>query len=257
MADALREPKISIRGDVPDQFVAYAREKLLAVVDLAPAPVLDAELRLDHHADPARTAPDHVEMSLDLDGVPVRARRSAHTMTEAVDVAAERLRRRVEAAAERPQSRQLRHRDGTSWHHDDVATRRRAVYPRPREERVLVRRKTFAPRPESIEEALVDLETLDHDFFVFVHDDTGQVALVRRNDSGYAISQRAATPGAIERVEIPMLVDPAPAEMTVDRAVELLDESGTPYVFFLDESTGSGAVVYVRYDGNYGLITTS
>ena len=96
-------------------------------------PVLAAELRLDHHADPARERPNHVEMTVDLDGVVVRARRSAPTMSEAIDRAETRLRRRVEAVSERPQSRQLRHRDERSWHHDDRPTERPHFYPRPRD----------------------------------------------------------------------------------------------------------------------------
>ena len=48
------------------------------------------------------------------------------------------------------------------------------MYPRPADDRTVVRRKTFALRPESIEEALFDLEALDHDFFLFVHADTAR-----------------------------------------------------------------------------------
>ena len=30
-----------------------------------------------------------------------------------------------------------------------------------------------------------------------------------------------------------------------------------PFVFFLDEATGRGRVVYRRYDGHYGLVATA
>src|SRR5665213_1430266 len=102
MNQQVSEPTIVVRGDVPDQMIAYARDKLLGVLARTSMPVLAAELRLDHHADPARERPNHAEMTIDLDGVVVRARRSAPTMSEAIDRAEARLRRRVEAASERP-----------------------------------------------------------------------------------------------------------------------------------------------------------
>jgi hypothetical protein len=196
-------------------------------------------------------------MSIDLDGVPVRARRSAPTMSEAIDRAETRLRRRVEAVTEGPQSRQFRHRDEQSWHHDDRPTERAHFYPRPLGERVLVRRKTFALRPESIEEALFDLETLDHDFFLFVHDETNAEAVVHRVGAGYGLMQREPTPEAVKQVEIPLDLGPGPTTTSVANALTVLDESDVPFEFFVDDSTGRGMVAYRRYDGNYGLILPS
>ena len=228
------EPRIVVRGDVSDEMIEYARDRVRGVVAHASAAVLDVELRLDSHSDPARDRPNHVEVMIDLDGTPVRAHRSAPSMTEAIDLTTERLRRRVEAANERPQSRQLRHRDLESWHHADRPTQRRDVYPRPVEDRVVVRRKTFALRAESIEEALFDLETLDHDFFLFVHDDTNAEAVVYRTSDGYGLSQRVETPEAITRVGMPLEIGRAPSTTTLETAVSLLDETDAPFESFVD-----------------------
>jgi hypothetical protein len=187
----------------------------------------------------------------------VRAHRSAPTMTEAIDASATRLQRRIEALEERPQSLQFRHRDGQSWHHDDEPAQRLRFYPRPVDERTVVRRKTFAIRSESIEDALFDLERLDHDFFLFVHDETNAEAVVHHAGDGYGLRQRVATPDAIEKVEVPLTLGPPPATMSLDDALSILDESGAPFEFFVDETTGRGLVAYRRYDGNYGLILPS
>jgi ribosome-associated translation inhibitor RaiA len=244
---------IVVRGHVSDRMVAYARTRLHDVAERAHVPVLGMELRLDHHADPARERPNHVEMTLDLDGTRVRAHRSAPTMTEAVDRAAARLRRRVESVLERPQARQLRHRD-ESWHHDDLRTERPEFFPRAPEERTVVRRKTFALRPASIEEALFDLEALDHDFFLFVHDETATEAVVYRTDGGYGLVQRVETPAAIKRVEVPLELGPSPATMTLEDALSVLDETDARFEFFVEARSGRGMIVYRRYDGHYGLI---
>jgi len=257
MATRTHEPSIVVHGDVPDQMVAYARKKLLAVVDHAPGSALDVELRLEHHADPARERPDVAEMTVDLDGRIVRAHRHAPTMSEAIDRATARLRRVIEAVGERPRTEYFRHRDEESWHHGDRPTPRRHVYPRPREDRALVRRKTFAGVPMAIEDALFDLDVLDHEFFLFVHDESGTEAVVYHEGAGYGIMQRVPTPEAIKRIEIPLDLGPHPAPMTLDDALETLDASEEPFMFFVNAEDNRGEVVYRRYDGHYGLVVAS
>ena len=250
----LRVPTVVVRGDVPDTMVTYAREKLLAAVVRTPAPVLAMELRLDHHADPARERPNHVEVTIDLGGTPVRARYSASTMSEAIDRTLTRLRRRIDATATRRQARRLRHRDEESWHHGDRPTSGRRSSPRPVDDRMLVRRKSFALHSSTIEEALYDLEILDHDFFLFVHDETDTEAVVHRTPDGYGLMQRTPTPEAVARVDIPLVVGPHPTTMTAENAMSVLDGADSPFTFFVDSTTGRGAVAYRRYDGDYGLI---
>jgi hypothetical protein len=177
-------------------------------------------------------------------------------MREAIDRTARRLRRRIEAARERPHRRHLRFRDTESWHHADRPAQREPFFPRPADERELVRRKTFALRPESIEEALFDLESLDHDFFLFVHDETGAEAVVFRAGDGYGVAQRVPTPDAITRVEVPLATGPAPPTTSVEEARHVLDESDAPFLFFVDATTDRGAIVYRRYDGHDGLIAS-
>lgn len=248
------QPTIVVRGDVPDAMVEYARKKLVALVADVPVPIHALELRLDHHRDPARERPGHVEITVDLDGTPVRARRSAPTMSEAIDRSLSRLRRRLDVAKERPKALRRRHFDAESWHHGDRPTARRAGYARPTEDRMLVRRKTFALEPESIEAALDDLEALDHDFFLFVHDESGAEALVYRVGDGYGLMQRTPTPDAVERVGIPLEIGPHPASTSVDLALRILDTTDAPFTFFVDAESGRGVVAYGRDDGDYGLI---
>jgi putative sigma-54 modulation protein len=53
-----------------------------------------------------------------------------------------------------------------------------------------VRRKYFAMPPMSLEEALHQLELIDHDFFVYREADSGQIQVVyRRNHGGFGVIQ--------------------------------------------------------------------
>jgi putative sigma-54 modulation protein len=52
----------------------------------------------------------------------------------------------------------------------------------------LVKTKRFDVKPMSVEEAIMQMELLGHDFFVFRNDSTGGVNVVyRRNDGGYGL----------------------------------------------------------------------
>ena len=46
------------------------------------------------------------------------------------------------------------------------------------------------------------------------------------------------------------------AEDTFRQSLERT-KGGEPFVFYLDPETGRGRVLYIRYDGHYGLITAA
>src|SRR5207245_3587252 len=52
----------------------------------------------------------------------------------------------------------------------------------------LVRRKRFQLKPMTADEASLQMELVNHDFFAFLHAETGQVAvLYRRRDGNYGL----------------------------------------------------------------------
>ena len=53
---------------------------------------------------------------------------------------------------------------------------------------MIVKMKQFTMHPMSAEEAVLQLELVGHDFFVFRHEDTGEINVVyRRRDGGYGL----------------------------------------------------------------------
>lgn len=55
-------------------------------------------------------------------------------------------------------------------------------------ENELIRKKRFEILPMSVEEAVMQLDMLDHDFFIFTNEETDEVNLVyKRKDGGYGI----------------------------------------------------------------------
>ena len=52
----------------------------------------------------------------------------------------------------------------------------------------IVRTKQFAVKPMNVEEAVLQMDLLGHDFFVFRNDDSGEVNVVyRRRKGGYGL----------------------------------------------------------------------
>lgn len=247
------------QGEVSTDEREYAREKLSHIARLAAGPVLHARLQLTRHSDPARLRPAFAEGSFDLNGRVVRAHVAAPTMREAIDWFEEQMRDRLEQVGDRAQSLQLRHRDAGpgEWRHGDEGARRGEYFDRPVDEREIVRRKTFAVAAETPDEAVFDMEALDHDFFLFTNAETDEENVVfRALGSEYEIVQPTPNPDALALCAAPIrLSHRGPTRVRVDDAIELLNLGDEPFVFFLDADTGRGNVVYRRYDGHYGLIT--
>jgi ribosome-associated translation inhibitor RaiA len=255
-----RDVVVQSRGEVSPAERAYARDKIAHVQRLAPGPVLFARVDLTAHADPARERPAFAQAELDVDGRLVRAHVAAATMPEAIDRLEERLRDRVERYAHHQEAKHLRHRDAGvhEWKHGDEPSSRPSYFPRPVAERELVRHKTYAVGTTSPEEAVLDLELLDHDFHLFTNLETGEDNVVARSDDGgYGLFEPSATStlaeaaGSIRRSAV------RPSALDLDAARELLDEGDLPFVFFVDPHTNRGRVLYRRYDGHYGLIVPS
>ena len=246
-------------GPVTSQEVEYARRKIAAIFPLAPRSVHFAKADLVVHGDPAREDRAFAKAELDLDGRFVRAHATGTAVTEAVDALEARLRERLERDVHRQEARRLRHRgDGREWHHGNEPTLPTKYFPRPRDERELVRRKTFAVDAVTPGDALFELEALDHDFYLFTNAITGEDnVLFRTAEGAFELIEPAR--------ELPADEDRAsewgigastirPADMSTEEAIDLLDLGNEPFVFFLDATTGRGQVVYRRYDGHYGLI---
>ena len=248
------------RGDVSDGARAYAERKLDDLSKLAPGPVLFARVELTAHADPARERSAFAKAELDVNGRFVRAHAAAATMLEAIDALDLRLRERLGRAAHHEEAEHLRLRgdEEHQWRHGQYSPPRPSSFPRPVDEREIVRHKSFAFGDMTADEAADDLELLDHDFFLFTNVETGEDNVITRvgrsEGSGYELMEPAATCSLAETAAPIHHSDVRPASMTVDDARGVLDMTDRPFVFFLDPDDRRGRILYRRYDGNYGLI---
>ncbi len=250
---------LSTSGHVDERAKAEALQVVAHAVATLGEPVLFARIKLAWEPDPARPRPARAEAMLDLNGEPLRAHATARSMTEAIDGLQHRLHDRLEHRARRRED--LHRSDGLArpgtWRHGDLSPERPPSFERPAEERQLVRHKAFAIGELTPDEAIFDMVQLDYDFYLFVDLASGTDSIVERTEEGTYRMVRlrpstvalgpTAEPVDLAGVEVPVL--------GLDEAIERLGASGERHLFFADAASGRGSVLYLRYDGHYGLIT--
>jgi ribosome-associated translation inhibitor RaiA len=251
--------EVVVHGDVTTQVADYARTKIIGMVEHLHEPVLHARIRLTRLPDPAVSRPVRAQVNVDLDGRMMRAQVAAATGREAVDLVVARLRHRLVRFKQHWEAR----RGGRpvselhEWRHGSEPTHRPPYYPRPVEERELVRHKSFSPARITPEEAAWEMDQMDYDFHLFTDAATGSDAVIYRGGpTGYRMAWAASGPPSIHPAEPPITLSPHRApQLSVDQARQRLEETGWPFAFFTDTETSRGSVLYHRYDGHYGLIT--
>ena len=238
----------------------YARSKIGEIGERTRKPVLHARVRLTRHTDPAVRCPVVAQANLDVDGRMVRAQVEAATAREAIDRLDERLRRRLERTAEHWEARRgrLPDDDPHEWRHESTPTARPRHFPRPAEDRRIIRHKSFTMAPCTVDEAAQEMESLDYDFHLFTEKATGYASvLYRGGPTGYRLAQVVpVAPVELAPFETPLTFSSQPAPcITTEEATERLGMLGLPFLFFIDAAQGRANVLYHRYDGHYGLIT--
>ncbi|MGZ4591596.1 MAG: ribosome hibernation promotion factor [Actinomycetes bacterium] len=258
-ARAVIDVRVQGHGQVSDEAKAYATRKIQALSHLISRPVLSARVRLTQSADPAVERPAMAQANLDLNGRLLRAHVAAATMHEAIDALEDRLREQLDRLIPDWESR----RGGTAvvtpgeWRHGGVPAHRPLFFPRPVEQRNVVRHKAFSLPRVTPDEAALDMEMLDYDFHLFTDRATGQDSVLYRDTpTTYRLAQLHPRPTKPPASALrPSYSELPPPRLSVTEAASRLDLSGLPFVFFENRRDGRGNVLYHRYDGHYGLIT--
>lgn len=267
MAEPYSEPHIPINVQVPPDrpkdIAGYAERKIRSLFRYSQQPVLSARIRLTKPDNPSLSSPFIAEATLDVNGRPVCARVAAPTAREAVDRLRDRLRQSMlhDLARSMGNWEQRRPR-GTSrlpgrWRHADPPANRPPYFPRPPEQREIIRHKSVTLSRCTVDEAASDMDAMDFDFHLFTESGSGQDSvLYRAGPSGYRLAQIVPSPRTLAPHRVPVTVSAQPAPLlTTDEAAARMGYLNEPFLFYLDGERGRGAVLYRRYDGHYGLIT--
>jgi len=119
-----------------------------------------------------------IEVTIPINGMILRGEESTGDMYTSIDLVVEKLEKQIEKYKGKLQKR------GARYVNDQ---RKTAAVPEDEEPR-LVRTKRFAIKPMPVEEAVLQMNLLGHNFFVFSNADTEQVNVVyKRKDGNYGL----------------------------------------------------------------------
>jgi putative sigma-54 modulation protein len=175
--------RLQVKGrnvEVSESIRRYAEDKLAKLErQLADPTQVELELALEHN--PSIAANHVAEATIWTKGPTLRARESSTDMKASIDQLTEKLLRQVKHYRDRRNRRAGR----GSAHADEGG----GVIVTPEEaEQQIVKSKQFSVKPMSAEEAVLQLELIGHDFFVFRNADSGDINVVyRRNAGGYGL----------------------------------------------------------------------
>ncbi|BBL79105.1 ribosomal subunit interface protein [Rubrobacter xylanophilus] len=176
---------------VTDSLQSYAIEKVERVRKFFDddRSVARAEVELIHERNPAIADSEVAETTLFINGAVLKAREASEDMYASIDRMSDKLERQVK----RYRGRQLDRWHGRLKNHENAKAEPHTFVAEEEEvEPRIVRTKQFQMKPMSAEEAVLQMELLDHDFFVFTNADTGDINVVyRRRDGNYGLIEPA------------------------------------------------------------------
>jgi putative sigma-54 modulation protein len=173
--------RLQVKGknlDVSDSIRSYAEEKLKKLErQLADPTQIEVELSVERN--PSISANHVAEATIWTKGPTLRAREASADMRASIDQLVDKLERQVTRYKEKRRRRNVRD-NGTYLQAEPVLP--------DESEGLIVKTKQFAVKPMSPEEAVLQLELVGHDFFVFQNGETGEVNVVyRRRDGRYGL----------------------------------------------------------------------
>jgi len=178
---------------VTEALERYATEKVERVARFFDEGRSDsrAEVELIHERNRAISEPEVAEATLFINGSVLKASEASEDMYASIDRMSDKLERQVK----RYRGRQIDRWQGQLKNAPGVPNDAAQPFVVEDEEELgtrIVRTKQFQMKPMSEEEAVLQLELLDHDFYVFTSADTGDINVVyRRRDGNYGLIEPA------------------------------------------------------------------
>jgi ribosomal subunit interface protein len=187
---ATNRMEIVVRGRnvvVPDHYRQHVSEKL-AKVERYDHKIIRADVELQHERNPRQNGScQHVEITCRTRGPVVRSEACAEDFYKALDLAAERLERRLRQAADR---RRVHHgRRTPKSMHEFASVGAQPEEPQPSQADDdhlqdgpgrIVREKVHPNEPMSVDDALFEMELVGHDFYLFHDKESGCASVVYR-----------------------------------------------------------------------------
>lgn len=250
---------VTSRGPVDPKMVELAQESLADLETAVGRSLGQARVVLEQEK-PSFPNPARAEGDVSLGGKTIRGQVAADSMPRAIHDLAERLQQQLRRHIDRlnTRKRQATEEPEGRWNHGTWVPLRPSQSLLAPGEREIIRRKVFSLVPLSAIEAAELMSELDHGFYLFHDSDTDADSVVYLRDDGklaVIAPQDAPAPPETDGPDgILRERSHYSGPLTQKEAVNTMNELNHRFLFFQDEATKKGVVLYLRHDGHYGLI---
>lgn len=188
--------KLVIQGkniDITDSLRDYVDQKVKKAVSHFQNLTTEVDVHLSIEKNPRITSSQAAEVTIYANGTVIRAHETSESMYASIDLVADKIARQLRKYKEKRFTKKA----ATSAKDAPVPVMPIADIDTDREPELpsdVVRMKYFAMAPMAVEEALEQLQLVDHDFYMFLNADSGEINVIyERNHGGYGLIQPRKT----------------------------------------------------------------
>ncbi|TET54699.1 MAG: ribosome-associated translation inhibitor RaiA [Actinobacteria bacterium] len=142
------------------------------------ANIKELEVEFSIEKNPTIANNNTVEITAYTKGHVIRAKEASHDMEASIDVVVDKLDRQIEKYK------------GKLYHSQNHKGRHQAIELKQEPTPKVLRKKRFSTRPVTLDEAILQIELLGHDFYVFHNAESGKInVLYYRKDGGLGLME--------------------------------------------------------------------
>ncbi|NJK75027.1 MAG: ribosome-associated translation inhibitor RaiA [Oscillatoriales cyanobacterium RU_3_3] len=185
--------KLVIQGkniEVTDAIREYVNQKVEKAVSHFQALTTEVDVHLSVARNPRINPKQTAEVTIYANGSVIRAEESTENLYASIDLVADKIARQLRKFKEKRQDKSHSNtKTGTAVEEHPVADLIGSRTPELPSE--VVRTKYFAMPPMTVQEALEQLQIIDHDFYMFRNAETGEINVLyeRKHHGGYGVIQ--------------------------------------------------------------------
>ncbi len=190
--------KLVIQGkniEITDSIREYVNQKIEKAVIHFQQMITEVDVHLSIARNPRINSKQTAEVTIYVNGSVVRAEEGSESLYASIDLVADKIARQLRKYKEKRNAKQYTVPKGIEElidqpitdlpNVDDLLSDRTPALPPE-----VIRTKYFAMPPMSVQEAMEQLELVDHDFYVFRNEETGDInVLYERNHGGFGVIQ--------------------------------------------------------------------
>ncbi len=186
--------KLVIQGkniDITDAIREYVHQKIEKAVNHFQTMTTEVDVHLSVAKNPRINSKQTAEVTIYANGTVIRAQEGSEDLYASIDLVADKIHRQLRKYKEKLQHRKTHDQPKTGVIVDDVPVAPDLIGDRtPELPSEVLRMKYFAMPAMTIEEALEQLQLVDHDFYMFRNAKTDEINVIyERNHGGYGVIQ--------------------------------------------------------------------